>query len=328
MRGLQDPHRDRIDDRWRARPAGDDRRRRRPRAAAEEPDRDVGRDRSDAASRARVRQGRRAHDVTAAILEEAPALATVAAAAVHPRLRESVRGRRRAARPVGDVRGPLQRKASAARPAPASSRAGRRRRPKSCPARVGFVARSRTAPIAGRSRRRARRPLTLLHSRSDARRLRQRGHRVRAAPDPGEPVVRVPPGARAGRRRAPAAPYRVADVELASRLSFFLWSSIPDDELLRPGRPAARLTQPDVLAQQVRRMLADQRRRRPRRATSPGSGCSSRNLDGIVPNSESFPDFDDNLRQAFRREAELFFDEHHAGGPQRPRSADAPTTRS
>jgi hypothetical protein len=101
-------------------------------------------------------------------------------------------------------------------------------------------------------------------------------------------------------------PYRIADLELASRLSFFLWSSIPDDKLLRVAG-AEKLGQPAVLAQQVRRLLADSR-----------SGAlvnnfasqwlQLRNLRGIVPNSDTFPDFDDNLRQAFRREAELFFE--------------------
>jgi hypothetical protein len=104
---------------------------------------------------------------------------------------------------------------------------------------------------------------------------------------------------------APGTPYRVTDVELASRLSFFLWSSIPDDELLRIAEQG-KFNRPEVLATQARRMLND-----PRSdalvSNFAGQWLQLRNLKGIVPNSDTFPDFDDNLRQAFRREAELFF---------------------
>ncbi len=103
----------------------------------------------------------------------------------------------------------------------------------------------------------------------------------------------------------PSRPYFVSDVELASRLSFFLWSSIPDEELLQAAA-AGRLRQPELLDRQVRRMLAD-----PRAdalvSNFAGQWLHLRNLRGIVPNSDLFPDFDDNLRQAFRRETELFF---------------------
>ena len=104
---------------------------------------------------------------------------------------------------------------------------------------------------------------------------------------------------------APKTPYRVSDLELASRLSFFLWSSIPDDELLSVAEQG-RLREPAVLAQQTRRMLADLR------ALSLVSNFSGqwlhlRNLDSITPDGRLFPDFDDNLRQAFRRETELLF---------------------
>jgi hypothetical protein len=105
---------------------------------------------------------------------------------------------------------------------------------------------------------------------------------------------------------APGAIYRVTDIELASRLSFFLWSSIPDEELLRAAR-AGRLSQPAVLTAQMRRMLAD-----PRSSAFvsnfAGQWLHLRNLRSIIPNSDLFPDFDDNLRQAFQREAELFFE--------------------
>ena len=100
-------------------------------------------------------------------------------------------------------------------------------------------------------------------------------------------------------------PYRISDYELASRLSFFLWSSIPDEGLLTiaAGR---RLHEPAVLAQQVRRMLADPRSDSFIRNFA-GQWLQLRNLKRIIPNSDIFPDFDDNLRQAFERETELFF---------------------
>ncbi|HET7132712.1 MAG TPA: DUF1592 domain-containing protein, partial [Gammaproteobacteria bacterium] len=99
--------------------------------------------------------------------------------------------------------------------------------------------------------------------------------------------------------------YAVSDVELATRLSFFLWSSIPDDALLELAA-ANRLHEPAVLEAQVRRMLAD-----PRAAALAenfaGQWLHLRNLDTIKPNTDFFPDFDNNLRQAFKREAERFF---------------------
>ena len=105
---------------------------------------------------------------------------------------------------------------------------------------------------------------------------------------------------------APGAPYRLDDLALASRLSFFLWSSIPDDELLDLAE-AGRLADPAVREAQVRRMLAD-----PRAETLTsnfaGQWLHLRNLETATPNLRRFPDFDDNLRQAFRRETELLFD--------------------
>jgi hypothetical protein len=99
--------------------------------------------------------------------------------------------------------------------------------------------------------------------------------------------------------------YKVSDYELASRLSFFLWSSIPDDELLRVAGTGT-LSRPDVLKAQVRRMLAD-RKSSALIENFAGQWLQLRNLKGIVPNPETYPDFDDNLRQAFRTEAEMFF---------------------
>jgi hypothetical protein len=100
--------------------------------------------------------------------------------------------------------------------------------------------------------------------------------------------------------------YRLSDLELASRLSFFLWSSIPDDELLKVAAEG-RLQDPAVLERQVRRMLADAKSER-LVSNFAGQWLYLRNLTSHQPNSMMFPDFDDNLRQAFRREAELFFD--------------------
>jgi hypothetical protein len=103
----------------------------------------------------------------------------------------------------------------------------------------------------------------------------------------------------------PGGVYRVSNLELASRLSFFLWSSIPDDELLEVASQG-RLKDGAVLEQQVRRMLAD-----PKSdalvSNFAGQWLQLRNLKTFLPNSDEFPDFDDNLRQAFQRETELFF---------------------
>ena len=105
---------------------------------------------------------------------------------------------------------------------------------------------------------------------------------------------------------APGTNYRLTDYELASRLSFFLWSSIPDEELLRVAGEG-RLNQADVLAAQAGRMLADSRSQA-LIGNFAGQWLQLRNLRGIVPDNAIFPDFDDNLRQAFRRETELFFE--------------------
>ena len=98
----------------------------------------------------------------------------------------------------------------------------------------------------------------------------------------------------------------VSDIELASRLSFFLWSSIPDDELLSVASQG-RLKDPAVLDRQVRRMLADPKSRA-LVDNFAGQWLYLRNLKSTQPDQNEFPDFDDNLRQAFQREAELFFE--------------------
>ena len=104
---------------------------------------------------------------------------------------------------------------------------------------------------------------------------------------------------------APGAVHRISDLELASRLSFFLWSSIPDDELLNLAI-AGRLREPRVLEAQVRRMIADDRADALMNEFT-GQWLQLRNLNKVTPDLLVFPDFDDNLRQAFRRETELFF---------------------
>ena len=105
---------------------------------------------------------------------------------------------------------------------------------------------------------------------------------------------------------APASVYRVTDVELASRLSFFLWSSIPDDELLNVAI-AGKLKDPAVLEQQVRRMLADAR------AGTLASNFAAqwlflRDVEAKTPSPRFFPDFDLSLAEDFQRETELFLE--------------------
>ena len=112
-------------------------------------------------------------------------------------------------------------------------------------------------------------------------------------------VAQEPPGMAAG------ASYRIPNLELASRLSFFLWSSIPDEELLEAAQ-RGELQDPAVLERQVQRMLAD-----PRSdaliENFAGQWLLLRNLDAHRPDLPLFPNFDDSLRQAMRRETELFF---------------------
>jgi cytochrome c5 len=100
-------------------------------------------------------------------------------------------------------------------------------------------------------------------------------------------------------------PYRITDLELASRLSFFFWSSIPDDELIDVAA-SGKLREPAVLEQQVKRMLAD-----PKSSALitnfTGQWLSVRSLRTFEPVVNLFPDYDDNLRAAYQREVELFF---------------------
>ena len=105
---------------------------------------------------------------------------------------------------------------------------------------------------------------------------------------------------------APGTAYKVTDVALASRLSFFIWSAPPDETLLRAAERGER-SKPTTLEREVRRLLADPR------ASSLTTNFANqwlhlRNLAAASPDARMFPDFDDNLRQAFRRETELLFD--------------------
>ena len=105
---------------------------------------------------------------------------------------------------------------------------------------------------------------------------------------------------------APGTPYELSDRELASRLSFFLWSSLPDEELITAAE-AGELTDSAKRSSQVLRMLSD-----PRAKTLVTNFADQwlylRNLETITPDGRLFPDFDDNLRQAFRRETEWHFE--------------------
>jgi len=104
----------------------------------------------------------------------------------------------------------------------------------------------------------------------------------------------------------PGVVHSISDIELASRLSFFLWSSIPDDRLLKAASDGT-LRRPEVLGREVERMLAD-----PRSSALvenfAGQWLRLRNLRNVSPNSNLYPDFDDNLRQAFRKETEMLFE--------------------
>src|SRR5690606_12032228 len=103
------------------------------------------------------------------------------------------------------------------------------------------------------------------------------------------------------------ASHAISDLELASRLSFFLWSSIPDDELLGLAVDG-RLRDPDVLEAQVRRLIADARAAALVENFT-GQWLQLRNLEQrIRPDILMFPDFDANLRDAFRRETEMLFE--------------------
>jgi hypothetical protein len=120
--------------------------------------------------------------------------------------------------------------------------------------------------------------------------------RILVAPNFLYRIEEEPPAVR------PGATYRISDLELASRLSFFLWSSIPDDEMLETAA-RGRLRDPVVLGQQVKRMLADARSEA-LTTNFAGQWLYLRELEGVQTSAQGF---NDNLRQAFRRETEMVF---------------------
>ncbi len=103
----------------------------------------------------------------------------------------------------------------------------------------------------------------------------------------------------------PGSMHPVSDLELASRLSFFLWSTIPDEQLITLASQG-KLKDPAILEQQVKRMLADDRSEALVKNFA-GQWLMLRNLQSVLPDPNEFPNFDDNLRQAFRQETEMFF---------------------
>ena len=104
---------------------------------------------------------------------------------------------------------------------------------------------------------------------------------------------------------APGSVYRISDLELASRLSFFLWSTIPDEELLSLAGKG-RLKDSAVLGAQVRRMLDDPKSQA-LVSNFAGQWLALRNLAVVRPDPDAFPEFDESLRRSFRKETELFF---------------------
>ncbi len=107
---------------------------------------------------------------------------------------------------------------------------------------------------------------------------------------------------------AAGTPYKISDLELASRLSFFLWSSIPDEPLLDVAA-RGQLKDPAMLEQQARRMLADSRSKALVRNFA-GQWLYLRNMRTVGPDPETFPEFDENLREGFARETELFIEDN------------------
>jgi len=104
----------------------------------------------------------------------------------------------------------------------------------------------------------------------------------------------------------PGEAYRISDLELASRLAFFLWSTSPDDQLISLASQG-KLKDPKVLEAQVKRMLSDPRSHELVKNFA-GQWLQLRNLPSAAPVTQMYPDFDDNLRQAFRTETEMFFE--------------------
>ena len=250
------------------------------------------------------------HDVTAAFVEDMAVKDTVR---LQPFLRSSADNFDWAGRPhiqTFAITGPFDadrpgRYAEPPRDLHAAGRRARRRR-----ARL-----RRRRSSAALARRAYRQPVATTELAADPRVLRggahegtfETRHPARARAHPRQPALRLPRRARSG-ARAPGA--RVSHLGSRARLAAVVLplEQHPGRRAARRRRRAARCSEPAVLEQQVRRMLADPRVERARRRTSPASGCTCATCAACCPNSDEFPDFDDNLRQAFRRETELLFD--------------------
>ena len=185
--------------------------------------------------------------------------------------------------------------------------------------------RSRAAPIGGRRRTRTSR----ICCRSTTKGRAEAGFdgaSARARAPARQPAVPVPHRAtRTG--RPPAPPFRISDLELASRLSFFLWSSIPDDRAAERRRAGPAARRPPCSSAQVRRMLRDAR------SASLVTNFAEqwlfvRDIEAKQPDGLLFPDFDETLRAAMRTRDGSVPRQRPAREPQRPRPADRRTTRS
>ena len=168
---------------------------------------------------------------------------------------------------------------------------------------------ARLSPPGGETRRRHA-AAVLRDGPQRGRQLRQR-HPVRARAPAGRPRFSpacVPrPGTRGEVRgcRHTGWAYRLSDLEVASRLSFFLWSSIPDEQLLDLAA-RGQLTRPAVLKQQVKRMLADPRAADALVDDFAAQWLNLRRVNEVIIDPDRYPDFDDNLLEAFQRETEMF----------------------
>jgi len=115
----------------------------------------------------------------------------------------------------------------------------------------------------------------------------------------------APPTRESGRTRTPTRVYQLSDLELASRLSFFLWNSIPDERLLDAAE-RGQLSKPATLEQQVTRMLADPRATRALVDNFAAQWLNLRRVGEVVVDPDIYPDFDESLLQAFEEETRLF----------------------
>ncbi len=168
-------------------------------------------------------------------------------------------------------------------------------------ARHSFEARTARVSPAGRRRRRP--PAARLLRCGPQGRWIRPGHRAGPRTTADRSGLSLPD--RTGSGRHPGrVPYRLTEVELASRLSFFLWSSLPDDELLDVA-VRGKLKDPAVLERQVRRLLADPRSKA-LVSNFAGQWLGLRKIVGLTPDPDRFPEFDENLREALVQETELF----------------------